>query len=95
MSLHHSAAKVQQVLAKYAGGHMHVTSGDGAVSPSQSNGMALHDQVTFTVANRNPRADSSEKERSASNQGPHIARRVNRTKVSACNLHADKCRPAA
>ncbi|BDA49818.1 probable cold shock domain-containing protein E1 [Coccomyxa sp. Obi] len=41
------------------------------------------DEVTFTMANRNPRADGSEKERSASNQGAHIARRVIRTKEAA------------
>ena len=62
---------------------MHDISSYGAVNPRQPDGMALHDQVTFTMANRNPRADGSEKERSASNQGPHIARRVSRTKVSA------------
>ena len=40
------------------------------------------DEVTFTVANRPPRAEVADKERGASPQGALIARRVIRTKVS-------------
>lgn len=40
------------------------------------------DEVTFTVANRPPRAEVGDKERGASPQGALIARRVVRTKVS-------------